>query len=147
MAASASQGAAVEVHRAPPRPRVVAVPPPPNDASADEPVSHFSIVIRRQLSTVVVAVHGALDTARAERLGQILADLIDGQGNLAIVVDLHDATTSEPDTLWVFTDAAERARRRGGKVLLNEPNPTLGVELELRGLDHFVGSTFDTHLR
>ena len=116
-------------------------------ATATTPVKPFSIVVGRVSGSVLVTVHGDLDMSRAARLGNILADLIDGQGNLSVVVDLQDATTTEPDGLLVFTDAAERARRRGGKVLLNEPNPTLGVELELRGLDHFVGSTFDTHLR
>ncbi len=111
------------------------------------PVTHFSIVIGRQLGTVVVTVHGDLDSSRAGHLGNILADLIDGQGNLSVVVDLHDATTTDPDSLLVFTDAAERARRRGGTVVLNGPNPTLGEELELRGLDHFVGTRFGTHWR
>ena len=99
-----------------------------------EPVRHFSIVIGRRLGTVVVNVHGELDMARAGQLGNILVDLIDGQGNLSLVVDLHDATTSDPDSLSVFVDAAERARRRGGVVELDG-----GDGLSLRGLDHFIG--------
>jgi anti-anti-sigma factor len=95
---------------------------------------HFGIVIGRRLGTVVVTVHGELDVARAAQLGTILVDLIDGQGNLSLVVDLHDATTSDPDTLSVFVDAAERAQRRGGTVELEA-----GDGLELRGLDHFMG--------
>lgn len=110
------------------------------DPEPNTPVQHFSIVIGRQLGTVVVTVHGDLDVGRAGHLGNILADIIDGQGNLSVVVDLHDATTSDPDSLLVFTEAAERARRRGGTVLLNEPHPTLGESLQLRGLDHFVGT-------
>ena len=111
-------------------------PPPP------VPRHHFSIVIGRNLGTVVVTVHGELDISRAGHLGDILADIIDGQGNLSVVVDLHDATTSDPDSLWVFTDAAERARGRGGTVLLSEPPLPLGEALQLRGLDNFVGSQF-----
>ena len=122
------------------RPVLSPVPPPAEPL----PAPHFSIVIGRRLGTVVVTVHGQLDMTRAGHLGNILADLIDGQGNLSVVVDLHDATTSEPDSLLVFTEAAERARRRGGTVLLNEPHPTLGEALQLRGLDHFVGTQRDT---
>ncbi len=118
-------------------------PSPPVPPRAD-PHHHFSIVIRRNLGTVVITVHGELDISRAGHLGHILADIIDGQGNLSVVVDLHDATTSDPDSLWVFTDAAERARRRGGKVLLTEPPLPLGEALQLRGLDLFVGSQFGT---
>lgn len=97
-------------------------------------------MIGRQLGTVVVTVHGELDMPRASHLGNILADLIDGQGNLSVVVDLHDATTAEPDSLLVFIEAAERVRRRGGTMLLNKPHPALGEALQLRGLDHFVGT-------
>ena len=124
------------------RPALSALPSPTDLVQAGVAPQHFSIVIGRQLGTVVVTVHGDLDMTRAGHLGNILADLIDGQGNLSVVVDLHDATTSDPDSLLVFTDAAERARRRGGTVLLNEPPPTLGEALELRGLDRFVGTGF-----
>ncbi len=124
------------------RPALSAFSSPTDLVEASATPQHFSIVIGRQLGTVVVTVHGDLDITRAGHLGNILADLIDGQGNLSVVVDLHDATTSDPDSLLVFTDAAERARRRGGTVLLNEPPLTLGEALELRGLDRFVGTGF-----
>ncbi len=86
----------------------------------------------------MVTVHGELDVTRAAHLGSILSDLIDGQGNLSITVDLHDATASDADSLWVFSEAAERARRRGGTVRLNEPPAPLHQGLQLRGVDHFV---------
>ena len=124
------------------RPALLSVPRPP-EATAAVPVQHYSIVIRRHEGTVVVTVHGELDMVRAGHLGNILADIIDGQGNLSVVVDLHDATTTDPDSLLVFIEAAERARRRGGTMVLNEPHPTLGEALQLRGLDHFVGVRFD----
>ena len=100
----------------------------------------FSVVIGRRLGTVMVTVHGEVDTPRANRLGHILADLIDGQGNLSLVVDLHDATAADADSLSVFVEAAERARRRGGTVTLAEAPADLGAALQLRGLDRFVGA-------
>ena len=102
-----------------------------------------SIVVSRNRGTVVVTVHGELDLPRAGDLGAMLADLIDGQGNLSVVVDLHDATASDADCLWVFTDAAERARRHGGMIKVSDPPAPLYSALQLRGLDNFVGSIVD----
>ena len=107
---------------------------------AESAPTQASIVVSRNRGTVVVTVHGELDLPRAGDLGAMLADLIDGQGNLSVVVDLHDATASEADCLWVFTEAAERARRHGGMIRLTEPPPPLHSALQLRGLDNFVGS-------
>lgn len=110
---------------------------------AESAPARASIVVSRNRGTVVVTVHGKLDLPRAGDLGAMLADLIDGQGNLSVVVDLHDATASEADCLWVFTEAAERARRHGGMIKVTEPPPPLYSALQLRGLDNFVGSTVD----
>ena len=105
----------------------------------ERPTERAAIVVGRHEGTVVVTVHGVLDLERAGQLGIILVDLIDGQGNLlSIVVDLHRATAGDPDSLWVFTDAAERAQRRGGSMILNGPPPVVQNALELRGLDAFV---------
>ncbi len=119
---------------------VLSVVPPLADPV---PVPHFSIVIGRRAGTVVVTVHGEVDMLRAGHLGHILADLIDGQGNLSLVVDLHDATASDPDSLSVFVEAVERARQRGGTVTLAEPAGRLREALQLRGLDNFVGVELD----
>lgn len=98
-----------------------------------------AIVVGRHEGTVVVTVHGVLDLVKAGQLGTILVDLIDGQGNLSIVVDLNHATAGDADSLLVFTDAAERAQRRGGSMRLNGPPPVVQNALELRGLDAFLG--------
>lgn len=97
-----------------------------------------SIVIGRYQGTVVVTVHGELDLAKAAHLGATLTDLIDGQGNLSVVVDLHGATAKDADCLWVFTQAAERARLRGGTITLSDPPGSIDAALQLRGLDNFV---------
>jgi anti-anti-sigma factor len=99
-----------------------------------------AIVIGRYQQTVVVTVHGELDSARAVQLGDILADLIDGQGNLSLLVDLHDATAADAEPLSVFTDADERARRRGGAVTLSKPPAPLHQALRELGLGHLVGA-------
>jgi hypothetical protein len=53
--------------------------------------------------------------------------------------DLRHATAGDADSLWVFTDAAERAQRRGASMSLDGPPSVVQQALELRGLDAFVG--------
>ena len=112
-------------------------------AVAESAPTRASIVVSRNRGTVVVTVRGELDLPRAGDLGAMLADLIDGQGNLSVVVDLHDATAKDADCLWVFTEAAERARRHGGMIRVSEPPAPLYSALQLRGLDNFAGSILD----
>ncbi|MEO7836405.1 MAG: hypothetical protein ABIS21_02045 [Acidimicrobiales bacterium] len=87
-------------------------------------VSHggtaLSLAVSRTRGTVVVTVGGALGVAGCEILDAVLADLIDGQGNLAVSIDLR-TTTVEPEVLAVVRSAAHRARRRGGKLSLQQP--------------------------
>lgn len=96
------------------------LPPPAGSAPS-------RIEIGRHQGTVVVTVHGEFDLATAAQLRSMLADLIDGQGNLSLTVDLHDATVSptDADDLSVFADAARRAHRRGGAMTLMGPPPLL----------------------
>jgi len=103
-------------------------------AAASEPSStdRPSIVVGRAAGTVVVTVRGVPAAEKSKHLGIILADLIDGQGNMSILVDLHDASATDPDCLWMLTEAAERAHRRGGTMRVD------AAALDLRGLDVFV---------
>jgi anti-anti-sigma factor len=97
-----------------------------------------SIAVARSAGTVVVTVRGELDAETSRHLGVILADLIDGQGNMAVLVDLHDARATDPDCLWTLTEAAERAHRRGGTMWL-DAGAEVTSALHLRGLDTFIG--------
>lgn len=93
------------------------------------------IVVSRYQGTVVVTIHGDLDGPRAGDLGYMLADLIDGQGNRSIIVDLHDATAVDPRWLSVFTDAVARACRRGATLSLKDAPAELHAALRRQGLD------------
>lgn len=108
-------------------------PPPADDWT--------SISVARSAGTVVVTVRGELDAESSQHLGGILADLIDGQGNLSILVDLHEARAADPDCLWMLTEAAERAHRRGATMRLDVAAEVAEVTsaLHLRGLDVFIG--------
>ena len=102
-----------------------------------------SIAIARSAGTVVVTVSGELDAEKSKHLGVILADLIDGQGNMSILVDLHEASAADPDCLWMLTEAAERAHRRGGTLRLDAASAEITSAVELRGLDVFVRRSTD----
>ena len=101
-----------------------------------------SITVARSAGTVVVTVHGELNGEKSTHLGGILADLIDGQGNMSVLVDLHGASATDPDCLWMLTEAAERAHRRGATMRLDAAAEVTSV-LELRGLDVFVDRSAD----
>jgi anti-anti-sigma factor len=97
-----------------------------------------NIAVARSAGTVVVTVRGELDAERSKHLGGILADLIDGQGNMSVLVDLHEASATDPDCLWMLTEAAERAHRRGATMRLDAVPVEVASALQLRGLDVFV---------
>lgn len=100
--------------------------------------SRSGIVIGRYQATVVVTVHGDLDHPRTAHLGHVLADLIDGQGNLSLLVDLRDATAADARQMSVFADADKRARQHGGSITLSKPPAPLHEALRQQGLFHLV---------
>ncbi|HWI04522.1 MAG TPA: hypothetical protein VNT52_11985, partial [Acidimicrobiales bacterium] len=84
-------------------------------APAESFRARSGIVVSRYQGTVVVSIHGDLDGPRAADLDYMLADLIDGQGNRSVIVDLRDATAMDPQWLSLFTDAvADYGEGRGG---------------------------------
>ena len=96
------------------------------------------IVVSRFQGTVVVSIHGDLDGPRSDDLGYLLTDLIDGQGNRSLIVDLRDATALEPARLAVFTAAEAQARQRGATLRLKYATPPLDAALRRHGLDPSV---------
>lgn len=60
-----------------------------------------------------MTVHGRLDRAGAIILETVLSDLIEGQGNLDVAVDVAGASVADRVTLNAVRGAAEQARRRG----------------------------------
>lgn len=78
---------------------------------------NLSLVVGRALGTVVVTVDGELNLESCQLLESLLSDLIEGQGNLAVAVDLTRATI-EPEAVSLFVEAARRAGRHGTKLVL-----------------------------
>ena len=78
---------------------------------------NLSLVVGRALGTVVVTVEGELNLDSCQLVESLLTDLIEGQGNLAVAVDLTRATI-EPEAVSLFVEAARRAGLHGTKLVL-----------------------------
>ena len=95
--------------------------------------SDFALVFSRALGKVVVHVHGTLDANTAPALKDRLVDIVDGQGNRQVVLDLRRTTRVDAAGLLVLVDAVKRMDDYGGDLLLS--GPTSRVEEQLRAAD------------
>ena len=83
-----------------------------------------SMSIERVGSKVVLSIRGALDSEATPRFGHFLEDLIDGQGNLDVVIDLRGMASVDGETVDILVSATHRMRSRGGRLVLagyNQP--------------------------
>jgi anti-anti-sigma regulatory factor len=118
-------------------PESEAGPWPADHAASGRPPPNLSLVVGRDLGTVVVTVGGQLSPSGCELLQSVLTDLIEGQGNLTVAVDVGNAIV-EPDALLVFIDAARRARRHGARFVVKEPPTGTREALQSSGFDDLV---------
>ena len=95
----------------------------------------FEVVVSRALGTVVVTIHGELDTYTAPQLRNQLKDLIDEQGNLTVVVDLGKMSFIDSSGLAVLVDALKRMRRHRGSLTLANPSRSTSKVFEISGLN------------
>lgn len=98
--------------------------------------SRFSLVFGRSLGRVVVDISGSLDASTAGQLRHRLADLIEGQGNRQLVLDLKEMTRIDATGLSVFVDAHKRIRRNAGELVLSGASPEVMRVFEAAGLDN-----------
>jgi hypothetical protein len=68
-------------------------------------------------------VHGELDAPKIAHLGLLLTDLIDGQGNVAVIVDLQHASApaGDPCSLENFAVTTKLAHGSQAVVVIDEP--------------------------
>lgn len=95
----------------------------------------FSIVFSRALGKVIVHVHGALDWNTAHQLKHRLVDVIDGQGNRNLVLDLKGMTSVDSGGIAVLVDAFRRMQKRGGELVLSGLTTNVTHALEAVGLE------------
>lgn len=105
--------------------------------AGDGAAGAFSVAVGRALGTVVVTVHGELDTSSSTYLGGVLDDLIDAQGNLAVVIDLRDLRRIDASGLAALDRSARAMAMRGGELSLSGPGDDVRHALLRFGLaDH-----------
>jgi anti-anti-sigma factor len=92
---------------------------------------HRPISISRAFGKVVVSVHGDVDP---QVLGQTLTDLVNNQGNLALVIDLRHTNWIDPSGVAVVVRASHRLHKHGGDLVLSGPSPELSLGLQSAGL-------------
>ena len=94
----------------------------------------FSIGFRRTPEAVVVDVAGELDLYTAPILRDRLLDVIDGQGNHVVAVDLGDVEFMDSTGIHVLVQALRRVRDKGGDLTLVRVPPFARRVLEICGL-------------
>lgn len=97
-----------------------------------------SLAVGRYMGTVIVTLHGDLHLSASVQLAGVLRDLIDGQGNLAVVVDLGDVGGIDRSGLDVLSSSAARMATRGGTLRLGRPTDTVFDALSVAGLARFI---------
>ncbi len=106
----------------------------------------FSLVFSRALGSVIVHIHGALDATTAPELKDRLVDVIDGQGNRQLVLDLRRTTRIDSNGFSVLVDALHRQRKRGGDLVVSGPTSDVAEAFVAAGLDKvFVITPAWTH--
>lgn len=78
------------------------------------------VVVGRYQGTVMVTVHGELDPPKLAHLRLLLTDLVEGQGNVSVIVDLQDATAAagQPNGVETFVAEAKHGERRHAVVVV-----------------------------
>ena len=78
--------------------------------------------------------HGALDADTAPELRHRLVDLIDGQGNRQLVLELGEMTSIDRAGIAVLVDALKRLQRNAGALLLSGPTEEIVEALAAAGV-------------
>lgn len=100
-----------------------------------DPFASFSVTVSRLEGRVLVRVGGELDAYSSPYLRSTLLDLIDGQGNLALVIDLANLEFIDSTGLAVLVTALRQSRAHGGNVVLRQPRPSTMRLLRITAMD------------
>ncbi len=99
------------------------------------------LTISRTLGAIVVTVEGPLTARTSAVLRDALTDLIEGQGNLLVVVDVRGMVVVDAGALQVMTAARRSMENRDGRFLLAAPSPVTADALRAAGL----GAVIEVH--
>ncbi|HEV3497871.1 MAG TPA: STAS domain-containing protein [Actinomycetes bacterium] len=98
----------------------------------------FSLDFARKGRSVTVAVHGEVDGPATAVLAGLLLDVVEGQGNLSVDLDLSDMTFIGSAGLAMLLDMHRRAVERGGTFVLHNPRPSTVRVFDIVGLGQIL---------
>ena len=98
----------------------------------------FALDFSRQGRAVTVAVRGEVDGASTAVLSGLLLDIVEGQGNLSVALDLSEMTFIDSSGLSMLLDMHRRAVERGGTFVLHNPRPSTARVFEIAGLTRIL---------
>lgn len=84
---------------------------------------------------MIIHIHGALDADNSHELKDRLVDVIDGQGNRRLVVDLRATTFIDSTGFSVLVGALKRMQKNGGELVLSAPTSDVSAAFGSSGLD------------
>lgn len=87
---------------------------------------------------MTVAIGGEVDRADVTMLRGVLLDLVDGQGNLSVVLDLSELTFIDSAGLALLLEMHGRAVERGGTIAVRNVRPSTARTFEVVGLHHIL---------
>jgi len=93
-----------------------------------------AVDICRALGRIVITPRGEFTSSSVRSLHGILQDLIEGQGNLAIIVDAMFITSVDERIARVFADAAGRMSHHNGTFVVASANERVRASLEAVGV-------------
>lgn len=98
----------------------------------------FSLEFARKGRSVTVTVHGEVDGPASAVLGGLLLDVVQGQGNLCVDLDLSDMTFIDSSGLSMLLDIHRLAVERGGTFVLHSPRPSTVRVFDIVGLSRIL---------
>ena len=101
----------------------------------------FALDFSRRGRSVTVAVRGDVDGASSPVLRGLLLDIVDGQGNLSVALDLSEMTFIDSAGLALLLEMHGRAVERGGTFVLRNPRPSTTKVFEMVGLAGMLSSS------
>ena len=100
----------------------------------DNSARHFALDFSRRGPSVTVAVRGEVDQVTSAVLRALLLDVVEGQGNLSVALDVSEMTFFDSSGLAMLLDMHRRAVERGGSFMLHNPRPSTIRVFQLVGL-------------
>lgn len=104
----------------------------------DSGTSRFSLDFSRRGRAVSVAVRGEVDRDSTAVLRALLLDVVEGQGNLSVALDLSEMTFIDSAGLSLLLEMHGRAVERGGSFVLHNPRPAAARVFEIVGLSQIL---------